>query len=87
MSHKQHEIDPQFGILFLAGEYVSAGVYRNLRTGRELHLAEDGFLPPSFDGNVAVYALAPRTWATRMQPLSRGTGAALSREGAALPQP
>jgi len=63
MSSKRHEIDPQYGTLFLAGEYVPAGIYRNVRNGREVHLNEGGILPPSFDGSVAVYAVAPRTWA------------------------
>lgn len=63
MSRKQHEIDPQYGPLYLAGEYAPAGTYRNVGTGREIDLPQEGgFLPPSFDGSVAVYARAPRTW-------------------------
>jgi len=67
MSSKQYGFDPQHGTLYLAGEQVPAGTYRNIKSGREIHLSQAGILPPSFDGSVAVYATAPRTWAGLMQ--------------------
>jgi hypothetical protein len=41
--------------LYSAGEQVAAGIYRDVRTGREIHLEVDDMLPASLDGRVACY--------------------------------
>jgi hypothetical protein len=41
--------------LYSAGEQVAAGVYRDVRTGREIRLEVDDMLPASLDGRVACY--------------------------------
>jgi len=48
--------------LFLAGESVPSGVYRQIGCGREVHLDEEDFLPASFDGRVACYMRVHNTW-------------------------
>jgi len=86
MSSKQYEFDPQHGTLYLAGEQVPAGTYRNIKSGRETHLDQAGVLPPSFDGSVAVYAAAPRTWAGLMQESTPAESLpALTRSASPLP--
>ncbi len=48
--------------LFLAGERVRPGRYREVGTGRELHLDKEDILPASLDGRVACYMLVNDTW-------------------------
>jgi hypothetical protein len=48
--------------LYLAGELVPAGVYRDVDTGREIRLETAGFLPASLDGRVAAYVCVLYTW-------------------------
>jgi hypothetical protein len=48
--------------LYHAGETVPAGSYRNVETGRTIHLEQVGELPPSFDGHVAGYVQCPKCW-------------------------
>jgi hypothetical protein len=45
-----------------AGMYVTAGAYRDVESGRDVVLVQDGVLPAAFDGRVAVYVLRPPTW-------------------------
>jgi len=49
--------EPGYGTRELhdAGERVAAGVYRDVRTGREIHLEAEDRLPGSLDGRVACY--------------------------------
>lgn len=49
--------------LFLAGERVLPGIYRQLGNGREVRLDEEDILPASLDGRVACYTLVSNTWA------------------------
>ena len=49
--------------LFLAGERVNPGVYRQVENGREVVLDEEDFLPASLDGHVACYTRINRRWA------------------------
>lgn len=49
--------------IFLAGHQAPAGTYRELQTGREVRLAEEGILPATCDGHVAVYVRQYFTWA------------------------
>ncbi len=44
--------------LFLAGERVKPGVYRNIVTRSEIVIAEEDYLPATCDGQVACYAIA-----------------------------
>ena len=49
------------GVLYVAGRHAPPGRYRRVTgTPREVEVVEGGRLPPSFDGQVALYArLAP----------------------------
>lgn len=48
--------------LYLAGQAVPSGLYREIHTGREIHLKEEDFLPASLDGRVAAYICVRHTW-------------------------
>jgi len=56
--------------LFVAGQKVSAGLYRLVGSQRDVRLDQDDTLPASLDGRVAVYIRRPMTWADirRMKP-------------------
>ena len=47
---------------FLAGHPVSAGLYRDMESRRELRMEEESILPATYDGHVAVYVKLPLTW-------------------------
>lgn len=49
--------------LFLAGEKVRPGTYRQVGSGREILLEQEDFLPASLDGRVACYLRVNHTWA------------------------
>ena len=53
----QREIDPLFGELYRAGEYVPPGEYRDIRSGRVVELLAEDYLPASLDGQVACYRM------------------------------
>lgn len=60
MSHPEHE---SFGEdLFLAGERVLPGTYRQVGGMREVQLNHEDFLPASLDGRVACYMRISNTW-------------------------
>jgi hypothetical protein len=48
--------------LFLAGERVSAGEYREIETGRVICLDQEDYLPASLDGHVACYKPVSVSW-------------------------
>ena len=48
--------------LFLAGEKVLPGLYRQVGSGREVRLEQEDFLPASLDGQVACYMRIKNTW-------------------------
>ena len=48
--------------LFLAGERVRPGTYRQVGGMREVLLEQEDFLPASLDGRVACYMLVHDTW-------------------------
>ncbi len=54
--------EPLEGELFLAGERVPRGIYRQIETKREIVLDREDTLPASLDGRVACYELVPRRW-------------------------
>ncbi len=54
--------EPREGELYLAGECVPPGVYRQVETHRDIVLDREGCLPASLDGRVACYELAPLRW-------------------------
>lgn len=54
--------DPTGDDLYLAGEKVLAGTYRQIGGGREIRLEKDDFLPASLDGRVACYMRIHSTW-------------------------
>ncbi len=43
--------------LYLAGQLVRPGVYREVESRREIELNAEDFLPASLDGRVAAYVL------------------------------
>jgi len=49
--------------VFLAGQRVAPGRYRDLETGRVVELQREEALPASLDGRVASYRRALPTWA------------------------
>jgi hypothetical protein len=53
------------GELFIAGERVPKGTYRQVGGGREVRLDNEDFLPASLDGRVACYVRVPATWGER----------------------
>ncbi len=53
--------------LFLAGEKVRPGLYREVGTGRELYLNVEDVLPASLDGRVACYMLVHNTWGQHLK--------------------
>jgi hypothetical protein len=59
---KQPENDQFVDELYLAGERVPSGVYRQLGSSREIRLDAEDFLPASLDGRVACYVRVRNTW-------------------------
>ncbi len=51
--------------LYLAGERVPSGVYKQIGGSREVHLDREDFLPASLDGRVACYMRVRQPWAAR----------------------
>ena len=64
--------------LYIAGQHVTAGRYRNVETGREVCLEHQDFLPASLDGRVAVYVCVEYTW-ERIQPYQMPAAPLLAR--------
>jgi hypothetical protein len=56
--------------LYLAGERVPAGTYREVDTGHEIHLDTEDYLPASLDGRVAAYTCLLYTWGQEQTPSS-----------------
>jgi hypothetical protein len=48
--------------LYLAGEKVLPGIYRQVEDGREIYLEKEDFLPASLDGRVSCYQRALPRW-------------------------
>lgn len=66
---KQPENDQYVDELFLAGEHVPSGVYRQIGNGREIKLEQDDVLPASLDGRVACYMRVHSQWGQSKIPL------------------
>ncbi len=61
--NRPREIDPIKGEIYLAGEHVPAGRYRQIGLAREVVLESEDVLPASLDGRVACYErIEPRGW-------------------------
>ena len=60
---QQTEQDSSGDELFLAGERVLPGLYRQINGRREIRLETEDILPASLDGQVACYMRVHRTWA------------------------
>ena len=72
--------DPSSEELFLAGEKVLPGTYRQIGGGREIRIEKEDFLPASLDGRVACYMRVRNTWGQmteQKRPLADLVGAAL----------
>ncbi len=65
---KQPENDQFVDELFLAGERVPSGVYKQIGGAREITLDHEDFLPASLDGRVACYMKVHSTWSQLSQP-------------------
>ncbi len=48
--------------LYLAGQRVPAGLYREIGTGREVRLEQEDVLPASLNGRIATYVCERYTW-------------------------
>ncbi len=59
---KQPENDQFVDELFLAGERVPSGVYKQIGGDREVKLDHEDFLPASLDGRVACYMRVSGVW-------------------------
>ena len=59
---KQPENDQFVDELYLAGERVPPGTYRQVGGGREVRLEQPDYLPASLDGRVACYTRVANTW-------------------------
>lgn len=55
-------VDTSQGEVYLAGQIVEPGNYRQIDVGRIVPLLEQGALPGSLDGRVACYERLPKTW-------------------------
>ena len=58
----RQQAESEWEELFLAGEKVLPGIYRQLGSGREVRLEEEDVLPASLDGRVACYMRIQHTW-------------------------
>ncbi|HZT43264.1 MAG TPA: hypothetical protein VFA07_13930 [Chthonomonadaceae bacterium] len=54
--------DTMQGEVYLAGERVPSGNYRQIGTRRRIFLPHEDYLPASLDGRVAVYERIDHTW-------------------------
>jgi hypothetical protein len=59
-------IETHISWVYLAGERVPAGTYREVESGREIQLDTEDYLPATLDGRVAAYVNLLYTW-DRMQ--------------------
>jgi hypothetical protein len=59
MPQRERELDDE---LFLAGEKVRPGTYRQIGGERQVQLEQEDFLPASLDGRVACYMRVHDTW-------------------------
>ncbi|MGC8668259.1 MAG: hypothetical protein ACP5VE_09115 [Chthonomonadales bacterium] len=62
----QPENDQYADELFLAGERVTPGIYKQLGTGREVYMEKEDVLPASLDGRVACY-VRMHLWGAHLQ--------------------
>lgn len=58
----RQRIETEWEELFLAGQKVRPGLYRQLGSGREVCLETEDVLPASLDGRVACYMRIQNTW-------------------------
>jgi hypothetical protein len=59
LPQSERELDDE---LFLAGEKVRPGTYRQIGGARQVLLDHEDFLPASLDGRVACYMRVHDTW-------------------------
>jgi hypothetical protein len=59
---KQPENGQYVDELFLAGERVPSGIYKQIGGTREVRLEHEDFLPASLDGRVACYTRIDSVW-------------------------
>ena len=59
---KQPENDQFVDELYLAGEKVPSGIYKQIGSSREIRLEREDVLPASLDGRVACYIRINHTW-------------------------
>ena len=53
--------------LYLAGQHVPAGLYREIGSRREVRMDAEGTLPASLDGRIAAYVCVRYTWDTHLR--------------------
>lgn len=59
----QTRVDESANDVYLAGERVLAGTYRQVGGSREIEMNGEDALPASLDGRVACYMRVHSTWA------------------------
>ncbi|MCW3054094.1 MAG: hypothetical protein JWN14_3264 [Chthonomonadales bacterium] len=57
--------DREYEVLYLAGERVPPGIYRQIGGSRELRVEQEDLLPASLDGSVACYERVEHRWGHR----------------------
>jgi hypothetical protein len=72
---KQPENDHFVQEIYLAGERVRPGLYRQVGSPREIRLDREDNLPASMDGRVACYVRIDHTWAQIQQAAPSGMAA------------
>lgn len=75
---EEQELQPR---LYLAGERVPPGKYRQLETRQVVILDVEDVLPASLDGHVALYERLDFTWQAWMQAHPQLRGLSLNRKG------
>jgi hypothetical protein len=53
--------------VYLAGQKVPPGTYRQIEGDREIRLDQEDVLPASCDGHVSAYRRRPETWGERQK--------------------
>jgi hypothetical protein len=61
------------GELYIAGDRVPSGLYREVDSGRKVRLNEDGRLPASLDDRIAAYVCVEHTWIQHQARRSTGS--------------
>ena len=59
---RRHSAEPHTDEVFLAGQRVQPGIYRDLYSRREVYIEHEDYLPASLDGRIACYVPVRHMW-------------------------